>query len=126
MAQSNIKAHLHNYLGCDALVEKSDYHMVHNRSVHTGDIIQIAPWLLHHVHNVETLHAIIKPILRPVSEMTDQEKTDSPKAELDKLGNITFQSMAEVINYLRSISIDVDGLIEAGLAIDRNTVVQAM
>src|SRR4051812_39116241 len=47
-----------------------------------------------------------KLLLRPLSSMTEEEESNSPKAKLDKWGNITIESMAELINYLRGLGID--------------------
>ena len=66
-----------------------------------------------------------KPILRKLEDITEEEQavwdsTDTP------IGEMHIQSALQIhwakrINYYRSIFIDCDGLIEAGLAIDRKT-----
>lgn len=49
--EKNLKDYLHLYLGCEFVVEKSDYHMVHNWMIHAGDKTIIDGSLIKHVHN---------------------------------------------------------------------------
>jgi hypothetical protein len=103
-----IKDYLHLYLGCEVIERIS-----HKDSERTF------------VLTPEKIEAILfqpqyyKLVLRPQSNLTNEEKSNCPKAGLDKWGNITIESMAEVTNYLRSIKIDCDNLIENNLAIDK-------
>lgn len=47
--------------------------MVHNWAVHKGDSITIDGKLIFHINNVLEFKGIIKPILRPLSDMTEEE-----------------------------------------------------
>ena len=69
----------------------------------------------------------IKPYLRPMSSMTEEEKHELLKfgvVNLDKDNNaidvccVGFESHAKVQDYLNSIHFDYRGLIEKGLAIE--------
>lgn len=73
MESKQIKDYLHLYLAAKCLVEKSDYHMVHNWMIHAGDITVIDGSLIKHVHNVVDFKGVIKPILRPLSDMTEED-----------------------------------------------------
>lgn len=70
---------------------------------------------------------IIKPYLRPMSSMTEEEKHELLKfgvVNLDKDNNaidvccVGFENHAKVQDYLNSIHVDYRGLIEKGLAIE--------
>lgn len=69
----------------------------------------------------------IKPYLRPMSSMTEEEKHELLKfgvVNLDKNNNaidvccVGFENHAKVQDYLNSIHVDYRGLIERGLAIE--------
>ncbi len=96
----NIKDYLHLYLGCDML-----------------DISDNSTYTLH----PEMLYASIKdgdkPILRPLSDMTEDESEFVADAAWQ--GKPTIYMNAEITAYLLSKHFDLFGLIEAGLAIDK-------
>ena len=80
-------------------------------------------------HTIFTWRTIdrIKPYLRPMSSMTEEEKHELLKfgvVNLDKGNNaidvccVGFENHAKVQNYLNSIHVDYRGLIEKGLALE--------
>jgi hypothetical protein len=136
--KKNIKDYLHLYLGCE--VEYPDTDGTPMRAIFTGfsraDGIETTykkkpkkgealgdylSWKPNGYHNSNATK--IKPILRPLSDMTKKEM-----AEYNKLYETLF-NMADGINqirqhaacdhYLLSKGFDLFGLIEAGLAIDK-------
>lgn len=60
----------HLYLRCDVKILKSGYTCVHKHSMHVGDIGQLTPLML----GFYLSSAVdVKPILRPLSDMTEDE-----------------------------------------------------
>lgn len=101
----NTKDYLHLYLGCEVVIEKSSYWCVHEFDYHKGEKRLLLPSVLTWVRNNEM---IVKPILRPLSDMTEEE--DAIDCDL---------SPAEKFRFRLSKDFDLFGLIEAGLAIDK-------
>ena len=61
-----------------------------------------------------------KLLLRPLSDACMQEKADAKALyRLDKWGNQTVESQAEITRYLLSKSFDLFNLIESGIALDK-------
>lgn len=124
-----IEDYLHLYLGCVAIIEKSDYFMVHNWSYHNGDKIVIGGRLIEHLGNINMGHISIKPILRPLSDMSEEEMKEcgcltydfSDEEDLMKWEWQDFKTLLSVEQFLWLLSkhFDLFGLIEAGLAIDK-------
>ena len=131
----NIKDYLHLYLGCEVATTFND---------HTYTLLGIerdnAIVWREQIGRTVKLIGLIKPLLRPLSDMTVGEKagfiticqlepediecvemtailTDKPELGTAHLTNI--HQWARGTNYLRSIGVDCDELIEAGLAIDK-------
>lgn len=67
-------------------------------------------------------HSDIKPILRPMSDMTKEEKDYGNGVTLGHTTNPERQRMAEAsrTHWLLKQGFDLFGLIEAGLAVDKN------
>ncbi len=140
----DIKDYLHLYLGCEVkhqsfvnpliLSSVSDIKGVRIRG--KEDDVSCA-----------TLIENFKLILRPLSSMTEEEKIEiaiifgwshgdnvtkaNATEELfdkngywNKITNISGSSWNKVINYCRKQGIDMDNLIDAGLAIDKTTLKQ--
>ena len=143
-----IKDYLHFYLGCD---------VEHDKGIYRGTLIGIDSscakihcdfFQRDKGHRVpkgkdfgyfDILQERMKPILRPLSDMTEEEKQwvkltwEAPFAAFDREPDIRifdYDSMhqarvpsmlacAEVTLYLLSKHFDLFGLIEAGLAIDK-------
>lgn len=59
----------------------------------------------------------IKLILRTEEDLTEEEKSILSCIPLDRDAKTDIQAATKTINYLRSIGIDCDGLINAGFAI---------
>lgn len=108
----NIKDYLPLYLGA-----KHRYRFVDSD---WSGWVDLLPHLLARLEDASI--AEIQLALRPLSDITIEKTKDSPKAVLDKWGAPTIESMARLINYLRGLHIDCDGLIEAGLAVDEKTI----
>jgi hypothetical protein len=120
----NIKDYLHLYLGCtveipDSLIQKhglvkstrkatflgfADYHRLESRvGFRAGPEGRVSTFF-------------IKPILRPLSDMTGEEKSQSG---IIYKGSGVLETHFESMRYLLSKHFDLFGLIEAGLAIDK-------
>lgn len=67
-----INNYLHLHLGCEVCFEQSNYHFVHNYAIHKGDIKILTASLLHCIE-YHSNKLIFKPILRPLSDMTEEE-----------------------------------------------------
>jgi hypothetical protein len=132
----NIKDYLHLYMGCEAQIQSAQNGVVINNPI-TGMTI----------HYASTGQTIVKPILRKLSSMTEEEARDMIKfirgvAQIDQLiiSNICdihiewhFYDVRHIarwikfdelnpsqFQYLLSKGFDLFGLIEEGLAIDKN------
>lgn len=105
MKTLDIKDYLHLYLGCEAMHGKQ-------KVVVCG--LNINSYCIQNIINVDTFRIEdIKPILRPLSDMTDKESKHH--------ANI-LKGDTESIRYLLSKGFDLFGLIQAGLAIDKTKV----
>lgn len=78
----------------------------------------------------ETFPEFIKPILRPLSDITEEEKMDlalKMGIAYDKIDSLckglteylSINQSAEILNHLRGLNADCDHWIESGLAIDK-------
>jgi len=125
-----IKDYLHLYLGCEVAVPSianiedwEDYFLL-SVSIHNCIII-------HAEHGISTFkHEQVKPILRPLSSMTEDEKKEIGFAAFEVLRkdefdnkrlpprNISCMWAARQTVFLLSKHFDLFGLIESGLAID--------
>lgn len=144
--KKNIKDYLHLYLGCEVFVQKKQG----NESLVKGRICEVTngsnhgDWIrvqFEHVvkfmyYNLDerssNFHTFfigedhIKPILRPLSDMMEEERAefgwqdDADFEELFKDGQISKNTYnAWMFPILLSKGFDLFGLIEAGLAIDK-------
>lgn len=119
-----IKDYLHLYLGCtveipDSQIQKhglvksirkatflgfADYYRLESRvGFRAGPEGRVSTFF-------------IKPILRPLSDMTDEERE---QAEIVYKGNGVLESHFESMRFLLSKHFDLFGLIDAGLALDK-------
>jgi hypothetical protein len=130
----SIKEYLHLYLGCPC--KGKDGSMIY--TLQSVDLK--AHPLLKDAYGNECVIFDFKPILRPLSDMTEKECDDFGIAsdggeyihdcfEPDAIYGswsavIAVSQFSERINEMRKRHIDVDGLIEAGLAIDSTTINQ--
>lgn len=100
----DIKDYLHLYLGCQVLIDGETLVTLVGFS-HTYDIEL-------YVNNQWLHHRFCKLLLRPLSDMTDEEMDE------------VWYGPSERTRYLLSKGFDLFGLIEAGLAIDATTLKQ--
>lgn len=123
----DIKDYLHLYLGCRALLP--------NGKIDTLDYVEIEQGVYFPSKGTDTedfghnLLSEVKPILRPLSDMTEEEMLEAVsigglfyRGESVKafIANWTCYS-GEVTRYLLSKSFDLFNLIPEGLAIDSTT-----
>lgn len=104
-----IEDYLHFYIGCKM------------KNTKDGTI-----WTLRHLDfsDLQEWKNDHKPILRPLSDITDKEKDKGYREWYnvsDRYGTPTMRNAAE-IKYFLSKHFDLFGLIEAGLAIDATTI----
>src|SRR5438128_7897821 len=116
--EKNIKDYLHFYLGCDVKIEKSNYYLVHNRSVNAGMVITMTPAYLGDF--LYTKNAEVKPILRTTQSVTQDEWNNAPKGSLH-IGTDGIFYSPELFLYILNLQVDLFGLIEADLAINKAT-----
>lgn len=136
--EKNLRDYLHLYLGCEAM-------HADKKIVLCG--LNVNSAFIQNMLNEDTiLVSEIKPILRPFSDMTEKEVdalwecldlnpafqyhqrksyidmwlNDEPFS--DKDDQFTFTESLKGINWLRKNEFDCDGLIEAGLAIDKTQI----
>lgn len=121
--EKKIEDYLHLYYGCQAQFDKCDYYLVHNMSIHNGEVHKLSGWLIAHILKCNG-YVIAKPLLRPLSDMTEEEadEHDALEEQFDesntdnKAGAIVTWA-AESTRWCLSKGFDLFGLIESGLAI---------
>jgi hypothetical protein len=126
----NIKDYIHLYIGCECLYDWLYYNETDLFGKVTSKIIE----------DVRTPHLSgaatnVRPLLRPLSDMTDEEAVnvgilpkrhwheDTPQEQIDWLcnnWNMEIYSPSD-LRYLLSEGFDLFGLIDAGLALDKTT-----
>lgn len=123
-----LKDYLHLYIGCEVMLNISyptSARWVNGRLVGVEETTYMAR--LRSVDGEEwgTLHTCyprdIKPILRPLSDMTDKERVtlEHLADELTEDIITPLEIDAAITNQCRKWEIDVDGLLRAGLALDK-------
>lgn len=140
--EKNIKDYLHLYLGCECIMTRPSYHAVHELGL-SGDrtFLLGGKFLTYFIE--PTTKAEVKPILRPLSDLTHQEvwvfcnfneyqklikyKVHESFLEInwdeneekDRYYHYYFRQLsARQFHFLLSKHFDVFELIESGLAID--------
>lgn len=121
----NIKDYLHLYIGCEVDTN------VQGQYIHPYGCIKIEEL------TVENLFIILermrfneeyycKPILLPLSDMTEEESREHDQIEMVKVKTLdgTIVHDANAVAWLLSKHFDLFGLIDAGLAIDKTTLNQ--
>lgn len=139
----NIKDCLHLYLGCECRMTKPSYHAVHELHLSCDRTFVLTGRLLHYFID-DTTKADIKLILRPLSDMTEEEflgifKPIQPEDVtndqlLDAINNLKSDgyecldfggmdaiAVFEIFRKLLSKHFDLFNLIENNLAIDKTT-----
>jgi hypothetical protein len=105
--KKDVKEYLHLYLGCECLAKKPQS-MGADQDTIRPDMLQQDYW------------EWIKPILRPLSDMTEEEREQLNDIELGESSWPTVAiALAPCFKYLLSKHFDLFGLIESGLAIDK-------
>jgi hypothetical protein len=138
--EKNIKDYLHLYLGCECMMTKISYHAVHELILSQKRSFKLDGKLLQYFIE-PTTKAEIKPILRPLSDMNDEEfrwledethfhpggfnshdndVTIEWKEEM--IEEINEHGTPEIFLFLLSKHFDLFSLIEAGLAIDKTKI----
>ena len=119
--RKDIKDYLHLYLGCEVLTNDHELGRNKKQRGRTGTFVGFADY--HRMDCRLNFRAgpegrcniyLLKPILRPLSDMTLEERKESYRLK-DDLGIGT----VELFRWLLSKGFDLFGLIEAGLAIDK-------
>jgi hypothetical protein len=110
-----LKDYLHLYIGCKG---KFQYDLVRGEATMIGvdnygvKISCMDDWIL---------FRYFKPILRPLSDMTEEEQARlqllKDQIEDEDGHNCELEVFAALGNECRKLGIDIDGLIDAGLAI---------
>jgi hypothetical protein len=112
-----IKDYLHLYLGCEMMYEGEISTL---ESVSSSGLVGDE----NRDESGEGWYDVsdIKPILRPLSDMTDEEaKVMQPMfAKYHKDGKQGIEFCAKITTYALQKHFDLFGLIDAGLAIDKN------
>jgi len=107
--------YLHLYLGCEFYLSEAKNDFVHiDRPMGVWDLSQ----------NEKYEDRIIKPILRPLSDMTEEEQSEVNFRDINAAWAYTNEEVwsFEQVRYLLSKHFDLFGLIESGLAIDSTTI----
>lgn len=127
--EKNIKDYLHLYLGCECEIDKR---VASTKKTGTlTNIDQTGVRLKGAFNDGHIAHALVKPILRPLSDLTKEEvkildemaRTQKNGEQFIKRETKFFSGIrtrsAEALHYLLSKHFDLFGLIDAGLAIDK-------
>ncbi len=134
--KKELKDYLHLYLGCEAqfkyTMRENDFELRIGKiiALYKNGIVDACDLRTNHngivYHNYK--QDIIKPILRPLSDMTEDERNQFESSKVfvkatpvHQVGNM--QWTPETFKYLLSIGIDLFGLINDGLAIDKTTLI---
>jgi hypothetical protein len=128
--QRKISDYLHLYLGCECLMTKNSYHAVHELHLSSNEPFGLTGKLLHYFIE-PTTKAEIKPILRPLSDMTEEEMQEcgnmeydfSDDPDLNKWEPKDFEIglSPRQFAWLLSKHFDLFDLIPDGLALDKST-----
>ena len=136
-----LKDYLHLYLGCEVKFPKS-------QSPKTNGVVKCDAECIHDLHEYGEWE-YCKPILRPLSDMTQDEadviwgildwneritgvaritdiirEFDVIEEDNDTTSNAHWGYLCKILPYLLKYGFDLFGLIDAGLAIDKTTLNQ--
>lgn len=115
--KKELKDYLHFYLGCNVSVRGQIEKLI--AVARNGDIETFFRGHLRNYYNINDDFGV-KPILRSLSNMTEEEKAfiNQFEADYSRLTmNDSLKVDAEIISFLLSKKIDLFGLIESGLAV---------
>lgn len=121
-----LKDYLHLHLGCECWVQgQVEAHPIKLTGISYDDQVGEI-WC--YFENTETGYALledVKPILRPLPDMTDEEKQDVNAFSEMLSDHHAGEAMGATVLYLLSKHFDLFGLIDAGLAIDKTKQTQS-
>lgn len=119
--KTQLKDVLHFYLGCKCIVKLYD---TEYRGIFLGLnypflYIQVASDKAPTKHRIDKID--FKPILRPLSDMTDIEKDEFSEHQIDNFGEDFHNEMYDISQFLFLLKqgFDIFGLISSGQAIDK-------
>ena len=99
----------------DTVVSTDGDNEVYLRSVDTFGYVEVADYKNENVFDIEN----VKPYLRPMSSMTDEEREEYDEWHLElESGRIKDWKNADYIDWLNAHHFDYRGLIEKGLALE--------
>ena len=101
--KKELKDYLHLYLGCDCYYPPKE-------NGEKGGYIKLLPEMLKYAEQ-------IKPILRPLSDMTEKEKENIGGTDWTSVDG-DWEYSPETFLFLLSKRFDIFGLIEAGFAVN--------
>lgn len=112
-----LKDYLHLYLGCE--IDVSGQREILDSVAKSG---QIETLFRGHLRNYRDLSdEDIAPILRPLSDMTEEEEGKIKCSNWTGMQHGEWEYTIESFRFLLSKHFDLFGLIESGLAIDKTT-----
>lgn len=122
----DIKNYLHLYLGCEVEVtDESESWTKTLTGFETRDNGSYTAWCNITGYNSHNGYSV-KPILRPLSDMTEEEKEeleeyqyDDNVVTLEKYGTVIQSYVPIIFERMLEMQFDLFGLIEAGIAIDK-------
>lgn len=123
--------YLHLYLGCECAVSESEYYEAGTGKLVRIDIedsqsVVISANTLHDrtMYCVEADVSDIKPLLRTLSSMTEEEKIElfALRENEAQLFPAIITGLSECFRWLLSRHFDLFNLIDAGLAIDKTSI----
>jgi hypothetical protein len=119
MDSKNIKDYLHFYLGCECIINWENPEYEENGKVCKLDSLRIYEML------TEYPEAICKPILRPLSDMTEEEEKEMIASQddvrLEGYPQILLKTdSGETFRWMLSKGFDLFGLHDAGLCLYKN------
>ena len=111
-----LEDYLHLYLGCDVMY-------LDTKCTLTGANPKKGYFIMNmYAERIRVDKGTFELILRPLSDMIDREKRLARSYDHKVIGiENSIKHWADLINRLRQKGLDCDGLIEAGLAIDKTT-----
>ncbi len=87
-----IKDYIHLYLGCQIQIIKATHHFVTELFIMDGDVVKLTPKILHRLEG----GAIVKPVLRPLSSITEDQMVEIfKKISLFDLSECQFEHGAD-------------------------------
>lgn len=118
--EKKIKDYLHLYIGCE--VQVTPFHDIKyiGKLIGTDGYCQLSVVINGDHFSTERHISICKLLLRPLSDMTEEEKEWQQNQSKKSSGFFpSYTEIAELTKYLLSREFDLFHLIESGLALDK-------